>query len=54
MGLLISYWVLPKSGIPISCSTVQKMTLLDQQTNDIKKQINTFDDGLEDKFQMIS
>ena len=29
---LISYWVLPASGIPMSCTTVQRVTNLESQT----------------------
>ena len=28
VGPLMSYWILPASGIPISCTTVQKVTQL--------------------------
>ena len=32
VGSLMSYWVLPKSGIPISRTTVQRVTHLETQT----------------------
>jgi len=50
----MSYWVLPKSVIPILCSTVQKLTMLEQRIDETKQKMNSFDDGLEDKFSAIS
>ena len=34
VGQLMSYWILPISGIPISCVTVQRLTNLEQQTDE--------------------
>ena len=31
VGLEISYWILPESCTPISCTTVQRLTTLEQQ-----------------------
>jgi hypothetical protein len=51
----MSYWILPPSGIPISCNTVQRLTNLEQQTNEIwKRRMTTFDDEVEPKFQTSS
>ena len=30
IGQLMSYWILPKSGRPVSCVTVQHVTYLEQ------------------------
>ena len=30
VGPLMTYYILPKSSIPISCGTVQRLTLLEQ------------------------
>ena len=54
VGPLLSYWILPRSGIPISCSTVQRLTMLEQQTEETKQRMSTFDGGLDDKFNAIS
>ena len=54
VGPLMSYWILPRSGIPISCSTVQRLTMLEQQTEETKQRMSTFDGGLDDKFNAIS
>jgi hypothetical protein len=50
VGRIMSYWILPPSGIPISCNTVQHLTNLKQQTNEWKRRMTTFDDELEAKF----
>jgi hypothetical protein len=50
----MSYWILPPSGIPISCNTVQRLTNLEQQTDTWKRRMDTFDDELEAKFQTSS
>ena len=31
VGQLMSYWLLPKSGIPLSCSIVQRLTQLEKK-----------------------
>ena len=54
VGPLLSYWILPKSGIPISCNTVQKLTNLEQATAEIKTKMDTFTTNLEGKFNTIS
>ena len=54
VGPLLSYWILPKSGIPISCNTVQKLTNLEQATAEIKTKMETFTTNLEGKFNAIS
>ena len=36
VGQLMSYWIIPTSGIPISCTTVQKLTELEKQTDEGK------------------
>ncbi|CAJ1970258.1 unnamed protein product, partial [Cylindrotheca closterium] len=39
VGPMMTYWVLPKSGIPISVNTVQMVTNAEQQTDSIKQQM---------------
>ena len=43
----MSYWILPCSGIPIACTTVQRITNLEQQQNTWKKRINEFNQRIE-------
>jgi hypothetical protein len=50
----MSYWILPKSGIPISCTTVQNLTNLEQQTDDWKRRMTQFTEVLEARFQTTS
>jgi hypothetical protein len=42
VGQLMSYWILPKSGIPISCSTVQRLTDLEKQKMEFKERMQEF------------
>ena len=50
VGPLMSYWILPKSGLPMSCVTVQPLSYLDQQTDENKAQMGEFNDVIEIKF----
>ena len=54
VGKLISYWVLPESGIEMSCTKVQRVTHLENQTEEYKKRMNDFQQGLEVKWQVES
>jgi hypothetical protein len=47
----MSYWILPQSGIPISCTTVLRITTLERQTNEYKERMNNFSVFTEAKFQ---
>ena len=42
IGPLMSYWVLPQSGIPISCITVQRITNSELATNEYKEKLESF------------
>ena len=42
VGQLMFYWILPISGIPVSCTTVQKLTELEKRTDEWKKRIESF------------
>ena len=48
-GQLMSYWILPKSGIPVSCTTVQKITNLEKLTDEYKARMKDFDVKLDQK-----
>ena len=43
----MSYWILPTSGIPMSCVTVQRLANLEQQTPKWKKKMENFDSAIE-------
>ena len=36
VGQMISYWILPISSIPVSCTTVQRITNLEKLTDEYK------------------
>ncbi len=52
VGQLISYWILPASGILISCTTVQRMTNLDKQTDENKAWMTEFEAAIKPKMEM--
>ena len=54
VGQMMSYWILPKSGIPISCVTVQCLTHLERQMDEWRSQMEAFLRGLETKFDAVS
>ena len=54
IGQLMSYWILPKSGRPVSCVTVQHVTYLEQQTDEFKIRMNDYTKGLEAKLKAKS
>ena len=54
VGPLMTYWILPKSGIPISCTTVQRMPLNEFSRDEIQKQIAEYESGLEKRLQAVS
>ena len=42
VGQLMSYWILPASGIPISCTTVQQVTEAEKKTDEFKEKMGKF------------
>ena len=42
VGQLVSYWILPINGTPIACVIVQRLTNLEQQTQDCIQRMNEF------------
>ena len=50
----MSYWILPESGIPISCITVQQLMFLEKQTDEWKNRMEAYFRGLDDKLNAIS
>jgi hypothetical protein len=51
IGSLMSYWILPVSGIPISRTTVQRMTELEKSTDVNKARIVKFDEEIAERFK---
>lgn len=51
VGPLMSYWILPESGIPISCTTVQPLSFLDQDTTHIKTLMEQYNQKIHSKFE---
>ena len=50
----MSYWILPRSGIPISVVTVQRLTNLEQSTDEWKKRMDEYDRQVQPKMQAKS
>ena len=53
IGSLMSYWVLPASGIPMSRTTVQRVTNLEPQTEQFKKRFEVYKRSIADRFNEI-
>ena len=52
IGQLMSFWILPISGIPISCVTVQPPTKAEMQLDKYKTQMKLFDAKIEKRFNI--
>jgi hypothetical protein len=50
VGQLMSYWILTASGRSISCTTVQRITNLEKQTDAYKQRMNDFQKQVEGKW----
>ena len=53
VGSLMSYWVLPKSGIPILRMTVQRVTHLETQTDANKKRFEHYYTAINERFHEV-
>ena len=53
IGSLMSYWVFPASGIPMSRTTVQQVTNLESQTEQCKKRFELYDRGIAEIFNEV-
>ena len=53
VGSLMSYWVFPKSVIPISRTTVQHVMHLETQTYANKKRFEHFDTDINERFHEV-
>ena len=49
----VSYWVLPKSGIPISRTTVQRVKHLETQTDANRKRFEHYDTAITERFHEV-
>ena len=54
VGRLMSYWVLPESGIPVSVTTVQRVTNAELSTDEMKSRMREYDDKLRVYFEAQS
>ena len=54
VGKLMSYWVLPESGIPVSATTVQRVTNLEEQTEEFKANALKFEEKVKRKWEVES
>lgn len=50
VGRLMSYWILPESGIPISATTVQRITNDERSSEETKKRMHEYDERLKRVF----
>jgi len=51
VGCLMSYWIFPASGIPISASTVQHLTNDERSTDKTKRLMNEFEHKVKAVFE---
>ena len=54
VGPLMSYWILPASGIPVSATTFQMLTHLEKENDEWKTRTKTFDDKIEARLEAQS
>lgn len=54
IGKMMSYWILPPSGIPISCVTVQRLTELEKDTTRWQEEMKRYDRGLAERYAATS
>jgi hypothetical protein len=54
VGRLMSYWLLPQSGIPISATTVQRMTNDEKLTEEMQKRMEQYEESLRSIFEAKS
>ena len=51
VGSLMSFWVLPPSGIPVSRTSVQRLTLIEKTTTNIKECMSLYTNTINNKFK---
>ena len=50
VGSLMSYWIFPFSGIPVSRTTVQQIRNLEAQTDQCKKRFEVYDRRISERY----
>jgi hypothetical protein len=50
----MSYWVLPESGIPVSVTTVQRMTNAERSTDEMQKRKDQYEEKLKVLFDSLT
>ena len=53
VGQLMTYWVLPISGVPISNGSVQRLTRLEEQEESWAARIKAYNDKINDKMENV-
>ena len=48
----MSYWILPISCRPISCTTVQRLTNVEKKTDDWKRQMDDFEEKVQERLKI--
>ena len=54
VGRLMSYWILPESGIPISATTVQRLTNDERSTDEVQRRMDEYEVSLKRVFETQS
>ena len=54
VGRMMSYWVLPESGIPVSATTVQRLTNDERNTEEMKRRMDQYEEKLKRVFETKS
>ena len=54
VGRLMSYWLLPESGIPVSATTVQRMTNDERSTDEMQKRMAQYEERMKRTFNAQS
>ena len=54
LGPEMAYWILPASGRPIPCTTVQRITNLEKEEDAWKQKIKAYQDKLDIKLETSS
>ncbi|KAI2500086.1 Reverse transcriptase (RNA-dependent DNA polymerase) [Fragilaria crotonensis] len=54
VGRLMSYWILPESGIPVSATTVQRLTNAERATDETRSRMREYEEKLKTVFEAQS
>ena len=53
VGQLMSYWILTPAGRIISCTTVQRLTRMEQMTDEWTKRMKQYDDTINERIELV-